>query len=1210
MARMLTWILVPILLLAPACPGEDSSDGDGGTDASADARIVDYDGHTGVCLVSADCPPNHYCDLGVCLSDCDQNTPCGGGMECSAHGRCLTSDEADEDPPLAETRDDTLVVTPSTIQLERDQEQVTLSVSSEGGSPFRFRAASGVPWIGVSHQQATDSTGQTTVTVDISRGSLDNGSFGASVRVVSDIGTVVVPIAVEQGLGGRYAGTLEIVSTGLNTRLPLMLDVKDFGNELWARITPEGSPTFSAPATGIGTVDASGNLVVSVSGLLNRETPLGEWRSDYFGRPVGRTVVLTMAIGESNRLSGTFEETITGMLGEPYTVSGNVFLARQGGEELFGSFLLPGAPQVPNAVVTPRTLKPWCMERLICPNTGNVPTTGVCENASQCLTPSDPGCPTELEMAVSFMNDPDAVSIYGLFSDAVTQNQGFPTYIVGCCADSLADALETDPPGPSGCAASCIDPHANECVLTVFEQHLAQGGTDPGALDGEIQALKDRIVAGTFVANDQLVDMFEARVYSLGIQEELSRASDSLYTYAWIERQLFEAPRLNVLSMMPFQKMATDDRWDLFSKLFGTLARSQQSLAREALLRRRMPSADPEALRTELNGYAEVAYLKLTTLGEVLRRIIGTQPTPTIPDLASAGESLRAMAQTCAELGSGRNPLGFSPEYVPIIYREGAAGLTNYEQYFEEVSSTALSLAENREDAAISQWRQFEDSEYQLSSELLNVSTQYNDQLAAICGNDPGTGEPDVENCGTEAGEMKNEHLTMQLENEGLRLAQQRIDNLKSQVQIELNRASAISSVRSDNINMILQTGEKMAALTMADSILAAAQTFLSIASNSSVGNAGAPMGMAAASAIIQVSRGVLAAEKDRLQAMQGAHMEASTQQIEEINSLATVKTMLLQMSTLVIEQGMQSIRVSQSAGRIAALQAKVKRLQANMEASIAHQDNAPVNDPSYRLARDKSAIDAEYYFEIALAEVYKTARAFEYETNLTYPCIESKLYEIRSAADLRAFMSIMDLNFTRYRDAYGNPQQYVDEISVREDILGIKQTIIDPSTGEEVSPQEQFRRVLLAANNLDPNGDVFLDFTTSIAEGNGVFNHQLCNDRIRSIQVMLVGDFLGDNEADVMLVQSGSSMVRACDPELQGAAGEFVEYNYGLAAPYTGLYGNSVAYSSWRLVFQDVANNADLDLTQLDDIVIKLTHEALTLSQGSSINYNPVCTQ
>jgi hypothetical protein len=1185
---------------------------DGGTsDASVipNSRVVDYDGHSGQCLVSADCPPGSYCDLGVCTSDCDAENACEGTTVCSPHGRCLTTSEPDEDPPVTPEIVDELVVDPAIIILEPSQTQVTIRVWAANGSPFRFRVSSGASWLQVSHRQATTAYGEVEVTVDIGLPQLTDGSHGATVRVLSDIGTITVPVQAEKGLGGRYVGTLLLDGPQLKTRLPLMLDIKDLGNERWARLAAEGSPTFAREPTGTGEIDQDGRLNLTLYTIAKRGPVMAgsePWRYDFFARPVGRRVDLSLDIGPANNLTGTYTETITGLLTTPFTVEGTVELIRQGGEEKVGSFLVQGETVVeaPSIIAPPRTAE--CAQKL----------------AEFCPIPGDPTCPSELDNALDIRDGSTNLwfaFLFAQFTEFQHPTTGETVTLVDCCAEALTGSYQDCVTG------DCLSVSDNSCAVSIFESHIISGGTNEDAVVGEVAGLTDLLRAAAFVGNDFVVNSYLARIRSDDpLNDELTNLDGALNVYASVEQPLFAAHRLEVLRSLRVGTQDPDAFNDLFVKMFNLLSRSQRALAQEALLRVRTVGADTSSERDELQALTETAYLRTATLGEVYRQVWEDSP-PELPDQLEAGNAVTILSQRCLQLGEDRNPLGYTADYVPFFYEAGGNGTSNYEQ-LHNFTMTLVGDAKDDEDYAFQNARSWEDANYQVTGQIEDVIERYDEQLGDICGRDP-QGEPYIDTCGENEGSqgtLGQELLNLSIEQYGVDLAAQRIQNLGNQVRIEQDRAQQVAGVRDGTISMIYATGEQMAVLTIADSFLAGMQQVVAGMGNA-VSSMGASVAAGAASALLQVERGLLAAEKDRLAAMQSARMEVATQEIEIINSAATIKTMLLQMSTLTIEAIMQSLRAKQAMGRIADLYAKVASLKSRKASQLARLGQNPSVDPSYRLIRDRAVIDAETSFEDALRWVYLTARAFEYETNTDYRCIDSRLFSIRQASELRDFLLDMQQSYADFGLNYGHKQTYVDEISLREDVLGIKQSIFDPVTGEEVTPQQQFRRLLLAPANLDTTRRVQLNFSTSIAEGNGVFSTLLCNDRITSVEVMLVGDFLGDNEVKVYLTQSGSSLIRSCEPALLGTGAEFVEYNidpdtqliqggvnsYGIADPNDGFFGRSVAFANWRLQIpgpNEVPDNADVDVTQIDDIVLRVRHEALTVDTASPGNYQETC--
>ncbi len=171
---------------------------------------------------------------------------------------------------------------------------------------------------------------------------------------------------------------------------------------------------------------------------------------------------------------------------------------------------------------------------------------------------------------------------------------------------------------------------------------------------------------------------------------------------------------------------------------------------------------------------------------------------------------------------------------------------------------------------------------------------------------------------------------------------------------------------------------------------------------------------------------------------------------------------------------------------------------------------------------------------------------------------------------------------------------------------MGIEGPRVDAATGEELSPGEQFRQLVLTPSNVDTSGSLRFQFSTNLQEGNGLWSADVCNDRIASVQAQLVGDFLGDGEAELRVDLSGGAVLRACDTgQLQAwfltsdraavvAAGV---NSWGEARPNTALFGQSVARANWELVLHNgltAASNADLDLSALEDITLRVVHRAI----------------
>jgi len=340
------------------------------------------------------------------------------------------------------------------------------------------------------------------------------------------------------------------------------------------------------------------------------------------------------------------------------------------------------------------------------------------------------------------------------------------------------------------------------------------------------------------------------------------------------------------------------------------------------------------------------------------------------------------------------------------------------------------------------------------------------------------------------------------------------------------------------------------------------------------------------------------------------------------------VKALLIQMATLNLELEQQNMRLDGLVTRVLTLLAKVDHLMHQREVLVAQAAKSvanPLSNLSFRLRRDHSVLMSANEFEKALADVYLAARGLEHELNVDLPQVESQLMQAASAYQLRDFLTCLGGWYDDYRIAFGAPHEEVTQLSLREDLLGFTDSVTDEVTGEVIQPQEIFRRVLMNPKHIAGSGRIEFPFATSILGGNKQFSTLVCNDRIKSIRVMLVGDFLGDNEASVMLRQEGDSYLRDCvaDPASENdmvntyhldprtALVQAGVNSFGLASPNYELTGLGVASDRWVLVIptgEEAPNNADLDFLNIDDVIIEITHTARTLGGSSSTNVFDQC--
>jgi hypothetical protein len=250
--------------------------------------------------------------------------------------------------------------------------------------------------------------------------------------------------------------------------------------------------------------------------------------------------------------------------------------------------------------------------------------------------------------------------------------------------------------------------------------------------------------------------------------------------------------------------------------------------------------------------------------------------------------------------------------------------------------------------------------------------------------------------------------------------------------------------------------------------------------------------------------------------------------------------------------------------------------------------------------------------------------RALEYELNQSIPDIMKAALVARSSARMTTLKGCLAL----IPAGISSAQSYTRQVSVRA-MLGITGPRTDSCTGETLTEAQQFQRLLLQNSSLDGKGGVGLKFATDLMPGNNLWSTDVCNDRITTVRAQLVGDFLGDDEAQVNLSLTGAAILRDCtgtNINTWSLGGDAVEgignavavvqagvNDFGKATANTSLYGQSVARAQWQLTIPGSAaapTNSDVDLTKIEDIVLEITHEARPVGGSTSVGVDLSCLE
>jgi len=233
------------------------------------------------------------------------------------------------------------------------------------------------------------------------------------------------------------------------------------------------------------------------------------------------------------------------------------------------------------------------------------------------------------------------------------------------------------------------------------------------------------------------------------------------------------------------------------------------------------------------------------------------------------------------------------------------------------------------------------------------------------------------------------------------------------------------------------------------------------------------------------------------------------------------------------------------------------------------------------------------------------------------------------NAAELEDALSCLASAWNQWRLLVSSTNEYVTEISLARDVLGIRASATDGATGDTIGAGEQFRRFLFD-QPYSPDGArawPAIRFGTTLNRSNSLFSTLVCNDRIKTIEVKLMGEELEGTRAEVQILADGSSKLRACAASAQEEA--LISWNLrpeGQLAPAVitagiGAYDADAAANQSLLdyaVSQDTLivalpdgasspANRGLEPTQIDDIVLRITHTGVAVGSATAA-FEPTC--
>lgn len=368
-----------------------------------------------------------------------------------------------------------------------------------------------------------------------------------------------------------------------------------------------------------------------------------------------------------------------------------------------------------------------------------------------------------------------------------------------------------------------------------------------------------------------------------------------------------------------------------------------------------------------------------------------------------------------------------------------------------------------------------------------------------------------------------------------------------------------------------------------------------------------------------------LAARRGEIRLRQHMRAVEEAVQMDVANSQATVQSYLVRMAELGLEADLAGLRLEEAqiglANLLSRLSSQLSRRDATIDRLVFDEDGILV-DPTFRIEADESALAYRGAFRNAQAEAFELLRALEYEINADTG-FAGDVFAANNPDDLIALHE----TFSRTLDCYGREVGGFDSgfetvVSLRRDVYGIDGPMADPLTGEIIDTGEQLRRSLLNHDTLDDRGLVLAIFETDLTinevSGFAVSSTTRCNEQIRSLEVQLVGDRLGADQAAVQIRQRGTGLLRSCASAVGTSLADDLVEGYDLSGfnpataslqagvnAWSGTTSTALAYrpvanTRWELVIDpaDPANR-DLDVTRIDDVLVRMTSAARALPPG-----------
>lgn len=1159
------------------------------------------------CALDAECSAGAYCSLGACGHDCLRDRDCSQGTVCTNRGRCVALDAVNKKPEVTAPQPARLEADPGPLDFGRSVDSKTITLRNTGGEPVAFRALTDKAWLDVEPSHGVVSGQPVKLEVTIHRDRL-GGDTRALLRINSNAGQPRIDVIAANSLTGAYAGEVQITEPFEIARSNLVLHINERSDgTVFGHVAGEQSMLYGFNSPISGRVDGD-NVALSFDVPGSLHSPLNPWMP----RAIRRSVTLSGRLVAAGVMEGALTDEIVGIIDTAKV-------------QVRGSFRLQYAS--PDSGEPPEALPRFELTATGTPLAGPEYDTcrTQCPESGQCGNPLAAG-DAYLRASAAFYRFFNAYSSVGATNPfVVARNQ---------CGGS-----------------SCLNALALRCAQYHYASALLHDPDNVAAASGLMDALEVLTDYALLVGTDQLVSASESWRTVGTVGDEVTKLTESLgtleaggHTATLARPQAFFDPYyLQLLWRVPAGVVASSAS-RIATPLLGDAPaeesrRSFEYLRRQLLrvsfgLKASLQLADrqhrlglsSEAAESTTAGVVG-AYLDLAVLSALASKAGATAQIK--DDLQSVSIDFAALGGKWGSLVHGRNSAGYAPGFVPFFVEPARLPRNNYQQLFDYTTQTVYAgYAREEQDRAQAAGRGFEESSEGLANQLTNQRDVFQQQINSLCGT------TDVDRCGSAGGQVFTALSQIRAACLRIQQGQQRLENLAEEVRIEQQTANQIAGIHNNEAQLILADGQKLNALAeeqrivdenaqgfqLAGSLLNVLGSALSFNFTNAAGllfnTAGAAVSTGGGTYHINESARIQKARTE-VETKQRARVEFAAAQQELVRSAGVIHTKLLETATLNLELQIARENLVQAVGELNGLREQVDLLS-QQRARLSSASAAIARRLlTFRLFSNAEGLKAEASFRLMMRWAYLTTRALEYELNLSYAG-ESALWMARSAYEVNAYLLGLDTFYQQNRMRMGLPQTNVEVISVRDHLLNLEDGRVDRVTWNVYTARERFKRYVADFTNRDVDGNLHLAFMTHRPD-NPIFSRAVCNDRIKSIRINLIGDDLGAgaSTAFVRLKQGGANHLRACDGDrglvsydVNGSGNServariqagINASNDGLALlPNTDLLYRALLAGPWELVIDQRPEvepaNAGLNVLGLDDIELVIEHESNTL--------------